>query len=277
MKSIAALQRQEQPEWMSKKLKAVAKPPAFLELTPVVDAPSGLEGAPAATKGAPSKKETIASIKVVATDERVAYRPPVSLEEKGKPTWMARKLQPVGKTQALPVLSTKSDAITSQPETTFDETKDPPAFIVLAKKDQRVVQESVASLDEGRKPAWMTKKLKPVVKTAVATADTTEVEVTAFKSEAISTETKDSPTPIVLATNDEKVPLLVAHQIRAKVGTETRKPDLVAKSVTTVASRASPIGANLYREFLQRMSRKKPLQASTEASAKHSTGSIDID
>jgi hypothetical protein len=336
IKSVAALQRQEQPEWMSKKLKAVAKPPAFLELTTAVDTPSAPEEVPAATKGAPSTAETIAPIKVVAAGERVACRPPVSPEEKGKPIWMTRKLQPVGKTPALPVLSTKADAIASQPETTSNETKDPlasialaaknkrdvqqsvtsldegrkPAWmtkktpalpvlstktdaitsqpettsnetIALAAKDKRVVQQSVASLDEGRKPAWTTKKLKPVAKTPVATADTTETEATTFQSEAISTETKDSPTPIVLATNDESaVQLLVASsdEERKPAGV-TRKPNPVAKvPVTTVASQpvASPIevpistGISTKDENIAHQPKEASAEASIEASAEAS-------
>jgi hypothetical protein len=278
IQSVAALQRQEQPEWMSKKLKAVAKPPAFLELHTVVDTPSGLEGARATAKGAPSKKETIASIKVVATGERVAYRPPVSLEEKGKPTWMARNLQPVGETPALPDMSTKSDAITSQPEATFDETKDPLASIVLAAKDQRVLQQSVASLDEGRKPAWMTKKLKPVAKTPVATADTREAEVTTLRSEAISTETKDSPTPIVIDTNDENaVQLLLASSDEERKSARITKPDPVAKvPVTTVASQpvASPIEVPISTGISKKDENiaHQPKEASTEASTGASTG-----
>jgi hypothetical protein len=216
---------QEKPDWMTKKLKSVAEPPPFLEVTTVVEttpskqkssssepqeAPSvSTQEAPSVSQEEAIAEKTIAPTEFVAKVGIVVHKPPVLRDAEGKLAWATKKLKPTAKTPTIAVAATKADvnAANSQAGTAPSETQNPQPPIELAAKDESVVQQVAFSPDEERKPAWTTKKLKPIAKTPTNAVAATKVDAGATVSQpgTAPTETKNPSRPIELAATDESV------------------------------------------------------------------------
>jgi hypothetical protein len=110
-KPAASPNGKEKPEWMTKKLKSVAKPPAFLEVTAMVEtttskqesSSSAPQEPPSVSKEEAITEKTVAPTELVAKDESVVQQPAASPDEERKPAWMTKKLRPIATTPTINV------------------------------------------------------------------------------------------------------------------------------------------------------------------------------